>query len=490
MTADSPEGKSFYTQNEIGRVGELRTRLALEGRQHWKATLDAENTIDTQKIVCKSQVWVPKAHEHKHNLDYLIEAGPCNKCQVPSCEYRHLNPYPETAQGSAAEHRHEVKTNPATHTYTTTGAIKDDGKRFAPTGNLFLEIWQNVKLAKGQKHKPGATYRGKEGWLYQEPLAEWYHFYQPVTTTRRGEKISIIEPEVYEKEIRATLTQDKHEPDEAFDERVEAEYQKQLKLSRRERAKEARRFAKEMTVNDRLIYCRPWPYIVSIRGDIIRELVKLCKKDNKNNLVEQTAYLNGKTSIGYLLPIDEVVNDPCLLDIGGTGTVAFTHLPAMVIGTKPATSDKVTHYLPEKMYHRIFKKTPASKGERKLSKTVKEFVQFLNRASLTAQSETLILRDEQETMTLHNPWARLQTNCIKINSRKPGTKECEVFILDNDVALTYTLSGEATGTVGDAHIKGTLAFNEAGQREPHYQWFGLRPIQKLLDNVKIWPEKH
>ena len=215
---------------------------------------------------CKSQVWVPKAHEHKHNLDYLIEAGPCNKCQVPSCEYRHLNPYPETAQGSAAEHRHEVKTNPATHTYTTTGAIKDDGKRFAPTGNLFLEIWQNVKLAKGQKHKPGATYRGKEGWLYQEPLAEWYHFYQPVTTTRRGEKISIIEPEVYEKEIRATLTQDKHEPDEAFDERVEAEYQKQLKLSRRERAKEARRFAKEMTVNDRLIYCRPWPYIVSING--------------------------------------------------------------------------------------------------------------------------------------------------------------------------------------------------------------------------------
>ena len=271
-----------------------------------------------------------------------------------------------------------------------------------------------------------------------------------------------------------------------------------------ERIKEAKRFAKEMSTNDRLIFCRPWPYIVSIRGDQLRKLVHLCKKDSRGKLEEKPTSMtieeklpNGKTkktykrSIGYLLPIDEVVNDPHLYDKDSIGPIAFTHLPITVTGTKPATGDKVTYYLPEKMYQRLFRKVPASKGKTKTSETAEEFVKNFNEVSLTAQSDRLMLKHCGVCVELFNPWARVVENGnIRINSKEPGAIEGGYLTIKKDALLTFRTSGEAISPVGDAHIRGTLAFNEVGQREPHYQWFGLRPIQKLLDNVKIWPEKH
>lgn len=469
----------FYGKKTIGDLGADLVREVLKGRQHWRSNHDVNSIIDRENIVCKAQRWKGVGAERKPNRDYEVTAGPCSECEEKECEYKHLEPYPERIKEN-----HEVKTNIATHLKETWGAIKNDGKRFAPSGNLFIEIWQNVK----ERYTPGHEYSDdRKGWYQKKPLADWYHFYQPrliERTSKKGNKyiVDITEPEVY----RA-----KDEPKDKFKARLK-EYQDQLEQDKK-------RFSSEMQTNDRLITHRPWPYIVSIRGDKLEYIVNvLCEKDNNGKLkiseAESGKDSNGNQlySYGYLLPINSLLMNPFSFNKYGTGFVSFTHLIHMVKGTKPSDESKINYYMPATMYDNIFITLPKSKakGTIKKAKDEKEFVKWLNEAFLLSPNFAFLAGDKMYI----NAYAELlDNNRVLVVSRPTYNSVCYLEVLPDDAhqQLEFVRSGDALGAFGDAYIPATGGYytNYAGTRlwGPIYlEQLIYAPVIMLLNEVKKW----
>lgn len=473
MTADNTGSSQFYEQKRIGSSGEKNVKEALEGRQHWQATLEADSIINSEKIFCKAQVWEPRADDHQANLDFMVKVKPCKECEITDCEYKHLEPYPEAVCES-----HEVKTNPATHTKEARDMLKDDGKRFVPSGNLFIETWQNVKLEKGKTHTPGNKYPGKEGWFFKEPLAAWYHFYQPRHTKKIQKNGQVkytdtTEPEVYKQ---------KGEKKEEYNKRVQ-EYQAKLEQDKK-------RFEHEMTTNDRLIIKRPWAYTVSIRGDKLEEIVNdTCIRDDENQLHEQVVYNENKTiSIGYLLPLTELLNNPLFYDRYGKGFVSFTHHPCTTKGTRPAEGKKITYYMPETMYENIFEPKTQPKGTIKIPENSEELVKFLNEAFITAPHFIVKIGNTW----LVNAWAVLEPNDrIIIFSRITGSEYTKLYAIPEGKTIVFTTSGTGLNPFGDTYIKASWEeiLNQFGVPSygPVYKRFDLVPIIVLLNDVKKQP---
>lgn len=403
----------------------------------------------------------------------MVKVKPCKECEISECEYKHLEPYQHEI-----EERHEVKTNPATHTKEARNMLKEDGKKFVPSGNLFIEIWQNVKLEKGKTHTPGEEYQGKEGWFLKEPLAAWYHFYQPRHTKRKQKygqvkHVDTTEPEVCELE---------GEKKEEYNKRVQ-EYQAKLE-------QDIKRFEQEMTTNDRLIKHRPWAYTVSIRGDKLKDIVNdICIRNDRNQLHEQVVYNDNKTiSIGYLLPLTELLNNPLYYDRYGKGFVSFTHHPRFAKGTKPAKGKQITHYMPETMYKNIFEPKTRAKGTIKIPKDSKEMVKLLNEAFITAPHFIVKIGNTW----LVNAWAVLGSNDrIAIFSRITGSEYTKLYAIPEGKTIAFTTSGTGLNPFGDTYIKASweeiLNQYNVPSYGPVYTRFDLVPIIVLENEIKKQP---
>lgn len=489
------EAKSKQVKRNMatGTDGEKIVKANLQGRQLWKSNIIVDSIIDPEKIVCKAQVWEGSQSERKNNLDYYVQAGPCKTCRISGCEYKNRNPYPK-----AIRERHEIKTNPATHVGKAYWAVADSGKKFAPTGNLFIEVWQDVtieqaKAIRAKQEEPVADIEkideipqvcdtDRHGWYQIKPPAHWYHFYQPV----KANGIDITEKEVLTDESK--LPRIEGETDQAYDDRVNQAI-----------AEAEQRFEKEMTTSNRLIKHRPWAYVISIRGDHIERCVKeICIRENNGKLTlkETRDKSTGTTSFGYLLPITELLNNPAYYNREGVGAVAFTHLPEVVKGTKPSDIIKPTYYLNEIAYDTVFKKNPKRKRE---IKPLVNQIEALNHLFLIIPNFTIELSiPELADIPIRNAWARPgdDNNSIKLTfqpmqSDETREKKLPIGILD------AIISDPKFEQFADAHVWTTFAPPEqdSGGKGKNKavikKSLATVPIIMLLSNSRrwaIWPD--
>ncbi len=479
----------------VGTEGEKIVKANLQGRQIWKSNVLVDSIIDPKKIVCKAQVWEGRQNERKNNLDYFVKAGPCKTCRISDCEYKKQNLYPYPI---ATRERHEVKTNVLTHIYEAYGIVAKTGKRFAPTGNLFIEVWQDVTFeqAKAIRAKRDEPVTDKEkideipqvcgadrhGWYQIKPSAHWYHFYQPV----KAHGIDITEIEVLADESK--LPRVEGETDQAYQDRVNQAI-----------AEAEQRFAKEKKTSDRLIKHRPWAYIISIRGDHIERCVKeICQRESNGKLTlrETIDKLTGTTSFGYLLPITELLNNPAHYNREGVGSVAFTHLPEFVKGTKPSDETKPTYYLNEIAYDTVFKKNP--KRKREIESLVNQ-IEALNHLFLIIPNFAIELSiPEVADAPIRNAWARPgdDNNSIELIFQPMHNDEVKREELPSGIFETL-ISDSKFEQFADAHVWTTFAPPELDSGDTGKNKAVIKkslatvPIIMLLRNSirwAIWPD--
>ena len=456
----------FHEKLKVGEQGEGIVEVFLKGRRHWGASDEFRSFINRDERYCKAQIWEGKQDEHTANLDYLVRVKPCKDCQILECRFKKDEPYKHTVS-----ERHEVKTNPTTHTKPTWGAIQDDGKKYAPTFNLFIEVWSNVKDADKKRAKPAQLYPdSRKGWYQKEPPA-WYHFYQPIyCVDNKGNQI-------YDENGNLTYAVE----DDAVDKDSET----------------AISFIQTMTTNDKLILRRPWGYVVSVKGEKLKEIVNaLCPADLNNDLeLTPVENRNGTQSKGLLLPVGELLNNPIYYNRGAEGYVIYTPLIKMVRGNNPETKTDSRYYMPEKMYNNLFKDIPGNKGKIVSPKTFDELYAMMKTQIVWSNSFSLII----DSIEIDNTWVTITPDDeIQLIIRPfGGPKVYWKSIINrasfdpNNPPFAFELAGRGIGAVGDARIKATFGdtYSQYGikRKEPQYIREDLIPEAMLLKLVQKWP---
>lgn len=469
----------FLKNIKIGREGELKVFETLNGRSHWNSTKFKPNSlINPEIIVCQAQQWDDRTTEHKHNKDYEVSVNACKVCKFHDCQYKEDDRYPEAVTSK----RHEVKTNIPTHNKK----IKANEpallalKELAPTGNLFIEYWQNVIPAKGQRPKYSDTYPDdRKGW-FQRNLADWYHFYQPVISKDED-----------------NITKD-HPA--------------------------AIRFQEEMSTSDRLLLKKEFGYIVSITGEVLKRIeAELCVKlFNRNPLMLPADNEDGTYSIGTVISIPEILNNPRYYKTNGQGPIIFTPVLELVEGTRASNQPTLTYYLPEALYKKLY--IPKDKNQndkpeieeweswQAIEKMNEEFVWYGEiEQSIPSKTEP----GKQVMVKIVDGWAKARLNgdievfgTIIIDGETQPPDKSMIFRKDarwqvelkrigagpaNDGFISNLFSsGYTIGPIGDGFVQGYMsgyAHNQKlKQRRPITTRLDLKPYVHILKLLKPWSE--
>lgn len=477
MTADNPEKKNFYTQLEVGKAGEQLVHKTLRGRSHWNSRYSTETWINPEVMVCQAQRWYDITDEHKNNRDYKIKVNACKNCRFDNCQYRKEEPYPTRVNDAI----HEVKTNEATHTRPATDDKVKEIKDLDPTGNLFIEYWQNTK-GTDPKYKDDDITREdrypehKKGWFLKGTTASWYHFYQPVKS---------------------------NDPDNIT-----------------KQHKTAQQFKRQMGTNDRLLLKKEFGYIISIRGTTLKELepiLRLTRKNGKPIILK--ARSTGSEGTG--IPIYELINNRKYYETNSKGNIVFTPILEFISGTKKQEQGLPTFYLPKKLHDKLdikkgsqyYKKLDGIKEKHHIdqdgnTRTIKvkeyrpyEAINVLNPNFVWDQdgwfSVKLKHRDTKEThnIEIKDGWIKADPDgnpvfygLIVID----GKEVVSEYPADGKSTITLAMQDGQIGPLGDAFVK-------AEDREfQHNQWVGraelikqrldLKPYIRLLQKAKIWDD--
>lgn len=448
----------------IGEQGEQLTKQHLEGREYWGTSNQVRNIINPEQRICEAQIWESKAHEHRPNKDYIVTAGACDECPVSDCQYKVSKPYE-----SKISECHEVKTNVATHMQKIVfyGDPKKKEREYNPSLNLFIEYWQDVSYQDKQKIEAGKPIaEDRKGWFQQDPPA-WYHFYQPIRyKNAKGKLIDGTEKE--------SITKD-HPI--------------------------AKQFINEMTTSDRLILRIPWGYILSITGQNLHEIEpSICAKnlDGSPKLVSTQNIENEKWSMGTLIPVIELLNNPKYYNREGISKIAFTPLFNMVRGKIPKPSSEPTYYLPAHIYNLIFRHNPDKTGQRITCKTMAEALACLRAIFITSPSFTaeIILKQGAPYTKLKNGWAvllpdgRINVTATTLLNNEPY----EHYVTQSDIdagLLIFDLTGDQTRVLGETYLNGTMGeeiVDGISQKtgEVEYTQAHLIPNLILLKQVKSY----
>jgi hypothetical protein len=430
--------RQFNYSLEIGKQGETVVSQKLANRRHWHSPknpiIKGAIIINPEYIMCPAQVWTDTTKERKHNKDFTVSVNACSECNYNNCQYKKFEPYPE----SITDQRHEVKTNKATHNKEPKigyqfKMIKD----FIPTGNLFIEHYCNVSHDKSTKNP---------GWYKREPLAEWYHFYQPILPTT------------------SDVSKDEKE-----------------------------RFMREMTTSDRLIPNTQFGYIISMTGAKLKEIEPiLCEKQYNGEPNQAPAYNddNNSWSMGTMIPVTEILNNPLYFNENQCD-ILFTPIIEMVSGTKESKADIDTYYLSIAHYDRL--------PQLKMPETIKEGVkikrleiekfkqtingnivwygnaEFLKRPDNSSKWSRVSLGDG---WTVYDPSGNIEyigEDAIVdgINVRK--------LILDKNEQFAIEASGQKIYPISDKLEKAYVK-----RSRPNFESINTKPYVALLKSAKSW----
>lgn len=448
--AEMSSYKKFLTQLEIGQMGEAVVVETLKGRSHWFAPgIISESWIDPEEILCQAQEWDDKTKERKHNKDYVVTVNACDNCKFNDCRYKKFKPYPDKVS-----QRHEVKTNDATHNQKIDpGKDNDkhfiDEKEFMPTGNLFIEHWQNVKNINPPYPE------NRKGWFQREPLADWYHFYQPVTPT---------------------------ESDISDDDK--------------------KRFAQEMTVTDRLLPNKEFGYIISITGAALKELEPiLYEKDKDGRPQIGSAWNEDDTwSKGTLIPVTQLLNNPRYFNADGYGEIIFTPVFGLVSGTRESIEIKPSYYLPKKHHDSLFKAQNTDTTEPRLVKRETwEYLDVFNNAFVWYGEFNLDNVPDRTgkivNLKIVDGWARAELNGdiwvtgIMVIDGKTS-RALDSFVIPKKEPIQFESLGGKIWAISDKFIKAysSLRYNNQVKDKfgKNYVLIDTKPYVRILKSAKSW----
>lgn len=427
MGKDSDE---WTKQLKVGKMGEAVVLDKLAKRRHWNSpkapALKGATTISTEHIMCQAQKCTDRSEEHQPNKDFTVSVNACKKCKFIDCQYREYEPYPKRVVGR----RHEIKTNEATHRN--------------PSGNIFIEYLSNV--TKDNPNKPG--------WFKCEPLASWYHFYQPVHPK---------------------------EPDISDDEKE--------------------RFRREMTTTDRLIPNKEFGYIISITGKKLKEIEPiLCQKVNGKPKIIDVPNQNEKKSKGTIIPVTEILNNPLCFN-KNQSDILFTPEISMVSGTQASTESGITYYLPKSHYDSLQQIGDIKPDEywtsgNRLELKSAKFLQTINDNLVWFGKFEFLLPNGNDTYTeievnegwaIHDIYGNIEV--IGGDATVNGIKNplYVSFKLDKSAVFFVETTGKKILPISPQFIKSYYRkFDGARLSAPIYESINTKPYVAILKNAKSW----
>lgn len=481
MTADNPEKKNFYTQLEVGKAGEQLVHKTLRGRSHWNSRYSTETWINPEVMVCEAQRWYDITEEHQNNRDYKIKVNACKNCRFDNCLYKKEEPYPDRINNAI----HEVKTNEATHTrLATDDKVKvKEIKDYDPTGNLFIEYWQNPKRWELKYDDEDITREDRypehrKGWFLKGTTASWYHFYQPVVSNDQD-----------------NIT-------------------KQHKI--------AQQFKRQMGTNDRLLLKKEFGYIISIRGTKLKELepiLRLTRKNGKPTILK--ARSTGSEGTG--IPIYELINNRKYYETNSKGNIVFTPILEFISGTKKQEPGLPTFYLPKKLHDKLniekgsqyYKNTEGieevehtDQDGNTSPKRIKEYkvyeaINTLNANFVWDQDKRLEFylkhRDTKKAhrVDIKDGWVKADQDGNPVFYGEiliDGKKQVSEYPVDKNTTITFEIRGDQIGPLGDAFVKAEDRMYQHNHRvEPGElvkQRLDLKPYVRLLKKAKIWDDNN